>query len=859
MERSGIFVCVFALMLGSALKSYELIVNANPHCVEAIQQRCMRLYRDARRQSLRSMTILLNGGKRDTIAYTQAIAAKISKVYIGLNPVPKLLAYAPSGKIAELSDNIERIKIVAEGMGISRLRPEQETIIRASLAGKSILVNFPTGYGKSACFTLSAILHDSITVVIVPFVSIIESQLHVFASLHTKISDLSDILGCQSPISIYDVVGCFIGKDNRSRYLQKNLRGFSMDYRSTLNLNTEHSMLNEDHYITNILNKRLIYTTPESFLLIYNTVWHPLAQSKRLKRIVVDECHVLMSWAFVFKKDYIIVCKKIAWLRELFQTNISLFSGSLTEAKRSLLLSWIWNGDDIYYFTTRTILPSNVDFVITQCADQDEVLNRSLNQTKHFLSKYNTKTTDTAKPGCKGILFCLTKAECVNICKMLKTCGIHALPFHSTATTTLSTISKADVVVSTSSLSHGVDLQDVDFVIVCGCCFSINELIQYGGRCGRRGQPAVYNFIYSNTDLLRSLHLKIVTQNNKPKKIDMNDPNSLFILNETIKYVSFFAIDEFFQLYRFLKAAAPLTKQEDIKNSLSQHMKHDVIYLEDNLLVKQKQIFIVIVILIYYLTISFNIYSDRIAPPSNQNPAKEPPLFCYQSVPCHTYTEPKLMRLIRLDFIVAILTGDSDHVKCILMQCFSNDYLSGKKFSLSALANALLDQLDVLKHNLIDNECSIEHKSRRSLSQFELILNSLTSSAIHPIYLSTSLKDTNIDEISQDNDMELASQLQVDEPGCVANILLTMVEKILDLYNCTDVIQSTVTENEIIDTVLHALQLKALYLESSTESCKSIHNTRISASTSNFCLILWTRTVELFTKCIDTLFQKADK
>lgn len=842
-------------MLSNALNSYEAIINSNPHCIEIIEKRCIHLYREAKRRSLKSISLLLNGRRRDTIAYTQDIDAKISRVYTGSNPVSRLLSYDPSD---DMSDDIQKARVIAKYMGISTFRPEQETIICASLAGKPVLVNFPTGYGKSICFTLPAILQDSITVVIVPFVSIIESQLHVFASLHKKISDLSTVLGCQSPTSIYDLVGCFVGKDNRSRYMKKDLRNFSMDYRTILGLcdDNEHSMPGEDTRITSILSKRLIYTTPESFLLIHNIVWQPLAQSGRLNRIVVDECHILISWALVFKKDYITVCRKIAWFRTIFQTNISLFSGSLTELKRDLLLSWTWNGDDIYYFTTHNIVPSNVKFMITKCADQDEVLRKSLSQAEHFFLKYNTTTTKRAeKLGCKGIIFCLTKTECVSICDMLKSKKIHALPFHSTTTTTLSTIEKADIVVSTSCLSHGVNLQDVDFVIVCGCCLSVNELIQYGGRCGRRGQCADYNFIYSSTDLLRSLHLKIVTQPKRLKMITMNNPNGLFISSEIINYVSFFSVDEFLQLCRFLKAADPLREQEDIKNLLLQHMKQNIIHTEDDIPSRQRQIFVIVVLLIYYLTISFNICNDRPSLQSTVDPLREPPLFYQPSVPEYTHQDRRLIHLTRLDFIIAILTGDYRHVKSIIMQCFSDSYLSGRKFSLSVLANALVDQLGIFKHSLAHNEHSMEHRACRRPSKLERILGSIAINNSYQIHQFTSQQDNRVDSINQGNDMDLLPQLKIDEAGFVVEILQDMIERMQEACNCTDITECKMTEKEIVDTVLYFLQLKALYIESSTESSRSVHATRVSSSTKNFCITLWTKTAELFTKCMDTLVQ----
>lgn len=844
-------------MLSNALDSYEAIINSDPHCIKAIQERCTRLYKKVRCQCLQSMNVLLNNRPHSTLARMQSIEAKLLKAYIGLNPVPELLTYNSCDKGSDLSDDMQKARIIAMHMGISKLRAEQTAVIHASLAKRSVLVDFPTGFGKSVCFILPALLQSSITVVIVPFVSIIESHLHSFASLHAKTPDLSAILGSQLPISIHDLVGCFIGKDNRTRYLKKELHPFGMDYRTILELCNEHSIYGKGSPVMDIFKKRLIYTTPESFLILHDTVWHPLAQSKRLNRIVIDECHILISWAFLFKKDYIVVCKKISWLRRIFHTNLSLFSGSLTEAKRNLLLSWIWSGGGLYYFTTDRIIPSNVRFIITRCADQNEVLQRCLAQTEHYVFKDGTTLTSQGNLDCKGIVFCLTKGECVTICKLLKSKGISALSFHSATSTTLSTIAKADVVVATSSLSHGVDLHDVNFVVVCGCCFSINELIQYGGRCGRRGQPADYHFIYSSADMLRSLHLKLVTDQYKPSKIvGISDVSNQFIHNDLTKHTPFFGTEEFFQLGRFLEAVASLDKQDDIKNSLSQHMKQAMVDSGDDVSLKHKQIFVAIVLLIYYLIAAFNIYKNKIASRPQIDPSIEPPIFYRSCTPKPTYQDSRLTRLVRLDCIAAILTGSREHVKCILMQCFSNDYLSGKKFSLAILASALLDQLTVYRSCLLHEEKPTTSKFGR-ISKLESILN-FTSSNNFPIprlQQPVSTERISLGDANEDGGMIPSPQLKIDEAESVVEILQNFVRQVLKVCCYTNETEHKVTEREIIDVVLYFLQIKGLYIESAAEPCRHVHNVRVSASTSNFCLILWTRTAELFVKYMGVFTQ----
>lgn len=161
-------------------------------------------------------------------------------------------------------------------LGYKALRPGQRAIINATIAGNDVLVIWPTGGGKSLLFQLPcAMQRAGVTLLLVP--------LRALASQHVKWLN-------NHGINTVWLDG--FGGDAEAQAKEKEVLEDIMSPASGV---------------------RCMVATPEKVTrnTTVRVVLKRLARTGRLRRIVFDECHVLLDWSNSFKPDY----AKLAGLR----------------------------------------------------------------------------------------------------------------------------------------------------------------------------------------------------------------------------------------------------------------------------------------------------------------------------------------------------------------------------------------------------------------------------------------------------------------------------------------------------------------------------------------------------------------
>ena len=66
--------------------------------------------------------------------------------------------------------------------GFDSLRPGQDEVVEAIMAGRDALAIMPTGKGKSLCYQLPALCRPGVTVVVSPLIALMKDQVDALAA-----------------------------------------------------------------------------------------------------------------------------------------------------------------------------------------------------------------------------------------------------------------------------------------------------------------------------------------------------------------------------------------------------------------------------------------------------------------------------------------------------------------------------------------------------------------------------------------------------------------------------------------------------------------------------------------------------
>ncbi|MBB3747681.1 ATP-dependent DNA helicase RecQ [Mycolicibacterium sp. BK634] len=353
----------------------------------------------------------------------------------------------PTAKLIEAAEKL---------FGITNLHEKQLDVMRAIVDGKDVMAVLPTGFGKSLCFQLPALLAPQAraTVVVSPLVALIKDQ-------------VNDLRGRRGIRPVHGITG------TTSRAEQIEI------LRDTANGKV-----------------RLLYVSPER--LARDPVLRGALGRQQLNRVVVDEAHCVSVWGHDFRPEFRQVPASVA----AFDTRpprAGLTATATTEVESDITSAMDMH--DPVAIREPSDRP-NLRFRVVKCADERD--------RARELLRFVTWAGD--KP---GIIYVSKRALAEEIAALLRRAGHAARPYHAGMVPEQRDAVQEDfdsdttrIIVATKAFGMGINKPNIGWVAHYDLPDSLDGYAQEAGRAARaRDITGECVLLYTNADLARRRRL----------------------------------------------------------------------------------------------------------------------------------------------------------------------------------------------------------------------------------------------------------------------------------------------------------------------------------------------------------------
>src|SRR6267142_6088421 len=340
---------------------------------------------------------------------------------------------------------MDLIATLKKSFGYDQFRPLQQEIISDALVGRDVFVLMPTGGGKSLCFQLPALLHNGLTIVVSPLISLMKDQVDALQTSGIPATYWNSTLDRHEATARW--------------------RG-----------------LHRGEY-------RMLYVAPERLML---DTFLERAVNWNIAQLAIDEAHCISEWGHDFRPEY----RELKKLRKhLPDVPFMALTATATERVRADVIKQLELRDPRFYVAsfnrpnlTYRVVPKTAPyeqllaFIRSRPNDSGIVYCASRKSTESLARNLNEDGV-SAKPYHAG----LTNVERTK---------------HQDA------FLRDDVRVITATIAFGMGINkpNVRFVVHYDLPKNLESYYQETGRAGRDGLPSECVLLFSASDVAKQIH-----------------------------------------------------------------------------------------------------------------------------------------------------------------------------------------------------------------------------------------------------------------------------------------------------------------------------------------------------------------
>ena len=343
--------------------------------------------------------------------------------------------------MAENDDSSEVLQVLQRYFGFESLRPGQDEVVEAVMAGRDALAIMPTGKGKSLCYQLPALCRPGLTVVVSPLIALMKDQVDALQTRGIAAAAINSSLGTE-------------------------------EYRQVMGALRRGEL-------------SIIYVAPERF---GQEGFMTALQGASVSLLAIDEAHCLSQWGHDFRPDYL----RLGRVREAlgYPQTVALTATATSFVREDILATLQLREPAVI---VSGFARENLDFCITHCEGRKAKFERILAVVRRWRKGIVYCSTR------KNVMLVFEELSSQGVNAVAYHAGMTDEERAFSQDAFIS--ARADVVVATNAFGMGIDRADVRFVVHYEIPGSVEAYYQEAGRAGRDGEPSVCELLFNHADL----------------------------------------------------------------------------------------------------------------------------------------------------------------------------------------------------------------------------------------------------------------------------------------------------------------------------------------------------------------------